>query len=62
MIVAIHLTKYDGLIGKVSAMGSHVFEPRPNQTNNLLNGYLSLPSLALDINRIGQGLVCSVSG
>ena len=38
------------------------YEPRPSQTSDLKNLYLSLPSVALSINRIGQGLACSVLG
>ena len=33
----------------------------PSQTNNLSNRYLSFPSLAFGIIKIGQGLVRSVS-
>ena len=33
-----------------------------SQTSDLYNWYSSIPSLALSINRIWQGLVCSVSG
>ena len=49
-----------------SSAGSHV-EGRElkswlSQTNDLQNLPLSLPSLVLGINRIGQGLVSTVSG
>ena len=36
--------------------------PLSNQTNDLLNWYLSLPSQVLGIIRIGQGLIGSVLG
>ena len=38
------------------------FETQPSQANDLHNLYLPLPSLALGMTRIGQGLVSSVSG
>ena len=42
---------------------SQEFESQPSQTSDLYEKrYLSLPSLVLDFNRIGQGLVSTESG
>ena len=51
-----------GKIDKMQASpaGDREFDSRLTQTKDLKK--LSLPSLTLDINRIGQGLVCSMSG
>ena len=53
-----------GRIGREQASfaESRKFDSRSSQTNDLPNLYLSLPNLALDINRIGQRLVNSVLG
>ena len=54
-------TVHGGRIGKTKSTAFlHTedleVETQPSQTNDLQNWYLSLPSLALDINRITQGL------
>ena len=56
-------TGYGGPIGRAQASRAEGqrFESRPSQTNNLLNWYLSLPTLAFGMAMIGQGLVSSTS-
>ena len=51
-----------GWIGRAQVLraGDWEFGSWSSQINDLCNWYLSLPSLALSINRIGQGLVSSV--
>ena len=58
------LTGHGGPISRARAsyVEGRELEIRPSQINDLLNLYLSLPSQALSINKIGQGLVGSVSG
>ena len=53
-----------GRIGRAQASraGDREFGSRSSQTNDLSNEYRSLPKLVLGINRIGQGLVSSMSG
>ena len=51
------LTEYGPEVLEIRSVASS--RVKPMTYNNL---YLSLPSLALGIIRIGQGLVCSVTG
>ena len=57
-------TGHGGPIGRAqtSQAGEWQFRSQSSQTNDLTNWYLSLPSLALSINRMAQELVSSVSG
>ena len=55
---------HGGRIGssQASCVGDREFDSRLSEIHDLSNVYLSLPSLALSINMIGQGLVRSVLG
>ena len=44
---------------QASYLEGREFDSQSSQTDDLYNLYLSLPSLALGINRIGQGMVRS---
>ena len=57
-------TALSGRIGRVhtACAEGREFESWSSQTNDLHNLYLLLPSLTLNITRIGQELVSSVSG
>ena len=47
---------------QASSAGDREFNSRSSQTSDLQNLNLLLPNLVFSINRIGQGLVSSVSG
>ena len=56
------LTGHGSQISRVRASyaGGREFSSQSSQTNDISNFDLSLPSLALGINKMGQGLVHSV--
>ena len=58
-----HTCQDDQMVGALDGVtGGSGLEPPSHQTNDVPTWYMSLPGWALDINRKGQEMICSVAG